>query len=103
MRVLLRECDRIPDGYGIAWMDCFTNCAVAYRIPLNFIARWWHGLSLWVRYGGRPHQVERDLGAAYDRGRRDSLEFVRRLETLLQGNENLLAAIDVLLKGTPRS
>jgi len=94
MRITLRECQELPKGYGIAWSDPFWPRAVAYRIPFNLIARWWHGLSLWVRYGGRPQRVEYDLTEAYERGRRDGLAAVQNLEEVVVFCQRVLKGID---------
>ena len=102
MRLTLREYDNIPPWYGIAWVDPCMATAVAYRIPLNFIARWWHGFALWIKYGGRPQRVERTLSEAYERGRQDGLAFVLRLEDLLQSSEHLLTSLDAAITQTAK-
>jgi hypothetical protein len=42
----LRECERLPRGYGIAWIDPYAEMAWCLPVPLHLFAgvirRWWH-------------------------------------------------------------
>jgi len=79
LRYLVSPGDPYPRGYGRAWDVDFGRASVCYPIPLNWLARWI--LLAWLRLTRGGHGwMERELGAAYRRGREDAafMEETRR-------------------------
>ena len=63
----LKECDLVPDGYGIAYYPPDRNEAVLMPIPFNLVVGFWIALVHWVkcppwRYEARKAEFWREQG-----------------------------------------
>jgi hypothetical protein len=86
----VNQCERIPDGWGLAWRDWTCQRGAVMPIPLNLLA--WLALAV---YRGLamlpPTRLERAMSAQYTashrdghrvgyaRGRKDEYEMFKKL------------------------
>ena len=62
------EGERFPKGYGLAWRLYDEMAIVAYPIPLNFLARWFREVYLFLKFQGGARKNENYL-LGYEKGR----------------------------------
>lgn len=78
----IREGERVPNGYGIAWLQMDYCRSVAAPVPLNWILGCARRAYFWMAYRYNTGKFEKKLRAAYLKGRRDSRDewIEKRLE-----------------------
>lgn len=61
--------ERIPRGYGVAWVDFERNVLIALPIPLNVVARAVRWVYFEAMRAGYPSAYDRRLRDAFELGR----------------------------------
>ena len=67
----------IPRGYGFAYQDWSSDCAVFYPIPINVVVYYWRKLVDWSRLGLRD-QARVAYLAGFKAGRASYYEDVSK-------------------------
>lgn len=73
MKKQLREGERIPKGYGIAYREVARLVVVAYPIPINVIVAGLRKVWLWFLYGHKLYENGYEKG--YEEGREAGREY----------------------------
>jgi len=70
----LKGAERLPRGYGFAWLDLDYREAVCYPLLLNWVFAWLRRCYWWLAQGPRDRAAEADRkswGQGYLQGHQD--------------------------------
>jgi len=86
LKIFVREGERLPKYYGLAYRLFNQHAAVCYPIPLNYVVRVYRDLAFWLRFPN-PGLHDRAMSDAYDHGFEEGRKTQMRIDSARFDNE----------------